>query len=100
MQDIINAVIVYLLGLADQYPTVALILSVIGGVVLIATIIKPIVFWAVKKTATEKDDRFAERFYAVIEGTAFDFAPLIALFKRRNPKAAAALEKVEKVTKQ
>lgn len=97
MQDLINSAIAYLFVLADTCPNIALVLSAIGCVVVVATIAKPAVLFVVKRTKTEKDDAFVQKFYDIIEGTAFDFAPYIALFKKRNPKTAKVLEKVEKV---
>ena len=36
---------------------------------------------------------FVKRLYDVIEGTAIDWKPYVALFRRRNPKAADVLDK-------
>lgn len=37
--------------------------------------------------------RLDKRLYDVIEGTAVDWKPYVALFRRRNPKAADVLDK-------
>ena len=55
--------------------------------------VKPAAFWAVKLTKTEKDDAFVKRLYDCVEGTAIDWKPYVALFRRRNPKAAEVLDK-------
>lgn len=99
MENVINSVLAFALTQIATYPKIAVALSVLGGIVAIATVVKPLVFWLVAKTDTDKDDRFARRFYCVIEGTALDFTPCIALFRRRNPKAAAALDKFKSAGK-
>lgn len=93
MENIINSVLAFTLTQIATYPKIAVALSVLGGIVAIATVVKPLVFWLVAKTDTDKDDRFARRFYDIIEGAALDFTPCVALFRRRNPKAADVLDK-------
>lgn len=99
MENIINSVLAFALTQIATYPKIAVALSVLGGIVAIATVVKPLVFWLVAKTDTDKDDRFACRFYDIIEGTALDFTPCVALFRRRNPKAAGVLDKFKSAGK-
>lgn len=92
MESVLNALLLFALAHTD-IAWVAVALSILGLVVVVLTVVKPAAFWAVKLTKTEKDDAFVKRLYDVIEGTAIDWQPYVALFRRRNPKAADVLDK-------
>lgn len=92
MESVLNALLLFALAHADV-AWVAVALSLLGTIIAVLTVVKPAAFWAVKLTKTEKDDAFVKRLYDVIEGTAIDWKPYVALFRRRNPKAADVLDK-------
>ena len=92
MENIINTLLLFALAHTD-IAWVAVALSILGTVIAILTVVKPAAFWAVKLTKTEKDDAFVKRLYDCVEGTAIDWKPYVALFRRRNPKAAEVLDK-------
>lgn len=92
MESVINSILLFALAHTD-IAWVAVALSLLGTIIAVLTVVKPAVFWAVKLTKTEKDDAFVKRLYDVIEGTAIDWKPYVALFRRRNPKAADVLDK-------
>ena len=98
MENIINSILLFALAHTD-IAWVAVALSMLGTIIAVLTIIKPAAFWAVKLTKTEKDDAFVKRLYDIVEGTAIDWKPYVALFRRRNPKAAAALDKFKSAEK-
>lgn len=92
MENIINTILLFALAHTD-IAWVAVALSMLGTIIAVLTVVKPAAFWAVKLTKTEKDDAFVKRLYDVIEGTAIDWKPYVALFRRRNPKTADVLDK-------
>ena len=92
MESVINSILLFALAHTD-IAWVAVALSLLGTIIAVLTVVKPAAFWAVKLTKTEKDDAFVKRLYDVIEGTAIDWKPYVALFRRRNPKAADVLDK-------
>lgn len=92
MENIINTLLLLALAHTD-IAWVAVALSILGTVIAVLTVVKPAAFWAVKLTKTERDDAFVKRLYDCVEGTAIDFKPFVALFRRRNPKAAEVLDK-------
>lgn len=92
MESVINSILLFALAHTD-IAWVAVALSLLGTIIAVLTVVKPAAFWAVKLTKTEKDDAFVKRLYAVVEGTAIDWKPYVALFRRRNPKAADVLDK-------
>ena len=92
MENIINSILLFALAHTD-IAWVAVALSLLGTIIAVLTVVKPAAFWAVKLTKTEKDDAFVKRLYDVVEGTAIDWKPYVALFRRRNPKTAAVLDK-------
>lgn len=92
MENIINTILLFALAHTD-IAWVAVALSMLGTIIAVLTVVKPAAFWAVKLTKTEKDDAFVKRLYDVIEGTAVDWKPYVALFRRRNPKAADVLDR-------
>lgn len=92
MESVINSILLFALAHTD-IAWVAVALSLLGTIIAMLTVVKPAAFWAVKLTKTEKDDAFVKRLYDVIEGTAIDWKPYVALFRRRNPKAADVLDK-------
>ena len=93
MENIINSILLFALAHTD-IAWVAVALSLLGTVIAVLTVAKPAAFWAVKLTKTDKDDAFVKRLYDCVEGTAIDWKPYVALFRRRNPKAAAVLDKL------
>ena len=92
MESIINSILLFALAHTD-IAWVAVALSMLGTIIAVLTVVKPAAFWAVKLTKTEKDDAFVKKLYDIIEGTAIDWKPYVALFRRRNPKAADVLDK-------
>lgn len=92
MESVINSILLFALAHTD-IAWVAVALSLLGTIIAVLTVVKPAAFWAVKLTKTEKDDAFVKRLYDIIEGTAIDWKPYVALFRRRNPKAADVLDK-------
>lgn len=92
MESVLNALLLFALAHTD-IAWVAVALSILGLVVVVLTVVKPAAFWVVKLTKTEKDDAFVQRLYDCVEGTAIDWKPYVALFRRRNPKAAEVLDK-------
>ncbi len=98
MENIINSILLFALAHTD-IAWVAVALSMLGTIIAVLTIIKPAAFWAVKLTKTEKDDAFVKRLYDIVEGTAIDWKPYVALFRRRNPKAADVLDKFKSADK-
>lgn len=92
MENIINSILLFALAHTD-IAWVAVALSLLGTIIAVLTVVKPAAFWVVKLTKTEKDDAFVKRLYDVIEGTAIDWKHYVALFRRRNPKAADVLDK-------
>ncbi len=98
MENIINSILLFALAHTD-IAWVAVALSMLGTIIAVLTIIKPAAFWAVKLTKTEKDDAFVKRLYDIVEGTAIDWKPYVALFRRRNPKAAGVLDKFKSADK-
>lgn len=93
MENIINSILLFALAHTD-IAWVAVALSLLGTVIAVLTVAKPAAFWVVKLTKTEKDDVFVKRLYDCVEGTAIDWKPYVALFRRRNPKAADVLDKL------
>ena len=93
MENIVNSVLAFALTQIATYPKIAVALSLLGTIIAVLTVVKPAAFWAVKLTKTEKDDTFVKRLYDCVEGTAIDWKPYVALFRRRNPKAADVLDK-------
>lgn len=92
MESVINSILLFALAHTD-IAWVAVALSMLGTIIAVLTVVKPAAFWAVKLTKTEKDDAFVKRLYDIVEGTAIDWKPYVALFRRRNPKAADVLDK-------
>lgn len=92
MESVINSILLFALAHTD-IAWVAVALSMLGTIIAVLTVVKPVAFWAVKLTKTEKDDAFVKRLYDVVEGTAIDWKPYVALFRRRNPDAADVLDK-------
>ena len=92
MESVINSILLFALAHTD-IAWVAVALSLLGTIIAVLTVVKPAAFWAVKLTKTEKDNAFVKRLYDVVEGTAIDWKPYVALFRRRNPKAAEVLDK-------
>ena len=92
MESVLNTLLLFALAHTD-IAWVAVALSLLGLIIAVLTVVKPAAFWVVKLTKTEKDDAFVKRLYDVIEGTAVDWKPYVALFRRRNPKAADVLDR-------
>ena len=92
MESVINSILLFALAHTD-IAWVAVALSLLGTIIAVLTVVKPAAFWAVKLTKTEKDDAFVKRLYDIVEGTAIDWKPYVALFRHRNPKAADVLDK-------
>lgn len=78
MESVINSILLFALAHTDiAWGAVAL--SLLGTIIAVLTVVKPAAF--------------VKRQCDVIEGTAIDWKPYVALFRRRNPKAADVLDK-------
>lgn len=84
--DVINIILMKVLEFGVEYPKVNTVLVIFGGLVFLATVLKPVVYVIVNWTKTDKDDAVADKIYGVIEGTAIDFKPFVDLFKKKYPK--------------
>lgn len=84
--DIVNMLLMKALEFGATYPKINTALVILGGLVFLATVLKPVVYVVVNWTKTEKDNIVVDKIYCVIEGTAIDFKPFVDLFKKKYPK--------------
>ncbi|MBQ8347792.1 MAG: hypothetical protein IJY17_09370 [Alphaproteobacteria bacterium] len=84
--DVVNMLLMKALEFSATYPKINTVLVILGGLVFLATVLKPVVYVVVNWTKTEKDNIVADKIYGVIEGTAIDFKPFVDLFKKKYPK--------------
>lgn len=99
MENFINKLFVYLADLSATVPYLETTLAVIGGFVVAATILKPVVYWIVVRTETDKDDIFANRLYQFLDSFGVALGQLVGVFKRKYPEAAALADKFAPETK-
>ena len=84
--DVVNMLLMKALEFGAAYPKINTALVILGGLVFLATVLKPVVYVVVNWTKTEKDNIIADKMYGIIEGTAIDFKPFVDLFKKKYPK--------------
>lgn len=100
MEDFINKLFVYLADLSATVPYLETTLAIVGGFVVAATLLKPVVYWIVARTETDKDDIFANRLYMFLDSFGVAVSQLVGVFKRKYPAAAALADKVTPETKE
>ena len=84
-------------NLASQHPTIMLICVCIGGFFLGLTVFRPILYWLVKKTPSEKDDRVVAKIYYLFDYLSPDIVGVfITLFRRRKPTVAEHMDKIKR----
>lgn len=84
-------------NLASQHPTIMAICVCIGGFFLGLTIFRPLLYWLVKKTPSEKDDRVVAKLYYLFDYLSPDIVGVfITLFRSRKPTVAEQMDKIKK----
>lgn len=84
-------------NLAAQHPTIMAICVCIGGFFLGLTIFRPLLYWLVKKTPSEKDDRAVAKLYYLFDYLSPDIVGVfITLFRRQKPAVAEHMDKAAK----
>jgi hypothetical protein len=99
MEDFINKLFAYLADLSATVPYLETTLATIGGFVVAATVLKPVVYWIVARTETDKDDIFANRLYLFLDSCGIALGQLVGVFKRKYPEAAALAGRMSAETK-
>lgn len=96
MHELINNFITWLVSYSSNQPILETLLVIIGGLVVAATVLKPLVLLIVSKTETEKDDKAAAKLYLILDSFGIAFEQLADLFKKKYPEAAKLADTVEK----
>ncbi len=96
MPELFNNFIAWLVNYSSNQPALETVLVIIGGLVVAATVLKPLVLLIVSKTETEKDDKAAAKLYLILDSFGIAFGQLADLFKKKYPDAAKLAESVEK----
>lgn len=99
MEDFINKLFAYLADLSATVPYLETTLAIVGGFVVAATVLKPVVYWIVARTETEKDDIFANRLYQFLDSFGIAIGQLVGVFKRKYPQTAALADRMSAETK-
>lgn len=87
----------FITAFASQHPTVMLICVCIGGFFLGLTIFRPLLYWLVKKTPSEKDDRAVAELYYLFDYLSPDLVgAFITIFRRQKPDLADKMDKIGK----
>lgn len=61
------------------------------------TILRPLLYWLVKKTPSEKDDRAVAKLYYLFDYLSPDIVGVfITLFRKRKPTVAEQMDKIKK----
>lgn len=94
MEEMFNKAFMLLAELSETMPYLETTLALIGGFVVIATVLKPVVYWIVSKTETEKDEIIANRFYQFLDSFGIAFEQLVPIFKRKYPTASDFAERI------
>ena len=83
MDELIIAIVNFVVGLGDKYPWVGTTLAVIGGIYVALLLLQGPVVAAAKLTKTEKDDAFLAKLYDFLTDWGPCFAPVAAVFKKK-----------------
>ena len=84
-------------NLASQYPTIMAICVCIGGFFLGLAIFRPLLYWIVKKTPSETDDKAVAKLYYIFDYLSPDLVGVfVTIFRKKKPDVAQTMDKIAK----
>lgn len=86
MEQLVNAVITFVLGLADKYPVLGVICLVIGGLYTALWALRGVLTAAVALTKTGKDDKIIATIYAFCDKFSYGFGKFSEYFENHTKK--------------
>jgi hypothetical protein len=86
MEQLINTVVTFVLGIADKYQVLSTICLVIGGLYGCLSALRGILTIAVKLTKTDKDDKIIATIFAFCDKFAYGFGQFAEYFENHSKK--------------
>lgn len=86
MEQLINTVVTFILGLADKYQVLSTICLVIGCLYACLSALRGILTLAVKLTKTDKDDKVIATIFAFCDKFSYGFGKFAEYFETHTPK--------------
>lgn len=83
MEEVIIAVVTFVVGLGEQFPWLGTLLAIVGGIYVALMLLQVPVLAAAKLTKTQKDDAFLAKLYDFLTDWGPCFAPVAAVFKKK-----------------
>lgn len=83
-EQLLTAVFAFLLGLADKYAWITIVLAIVGGLYVVLLALQPVVVAIAKWTKTQKDDAFWAKVYDFLTDYGPCFVPVAKLFREKT----------------
>lgn len=62
-----DTIIAYVIQLADKYPTIGTIVFIVGGLYLLLSASRRLLYWIAKLTKTDKDNKVLDAVFAFMD---------------------------------
>lgn len=86
MEALINAVVSYVISLADTHQYLAVVCIVIGALYVALTALRSVLTAVVKMTKTQVDDNVIGAVFAFLDKFAYGFGKFAEYFEKKKPK--------------
>lgn len=87
----------FIINLATAHPHVMTACVIIGAVFMALTILRPVLYWIVKKTPSETDDKVIAKLYYIFDYLSPDLVGVfVTIFRRKKPDVAQTMDKIAK----
>ena len=86
MEQLINTIVNFVIGLADKCQWLGIVCTVIGGIYLALSALRGILTAVAKLTKTEKDDKVIAAIFAFCDKFAYGFGKFAEYFEDHTKK--------------